>query len=491
MIEELFKGFEVLFQFSNLFACFVGVLVGALVGVLPGIGPASAIAILLPLTFKMSSVSAIIMLGGIYYGAMYGGSTTSILVNIPGEASSVMTCLDGHQMALQGRAGPALGIAAFGSFIAGTLSVIGLMLIAVPLAEVALKFGPFEYSSLIFVGLIILLQTTGKSVLKGIMMGFLGLSLSFVGLDTVSGSPRFNFGMIQFMDGIGLISLMMGLFGVAEVFTNIEMGEEQGQVMKTDLKGLFPRLQDWKDSIGAILRGSGIGFFLGMLPGGGAVISSFIAYGLERKISKHPEQFGAGAIEGVAAPEAANNAAVGGSFIPLMILGIPTNAVIAILMGALMIHGIRPGPDLLVKYPDVFWGFVASMYFGNGMLLALNLPLIPMWVQILKVPYRILFPLILLLTTIGCYSFQNSLFDVIIMVFFGVFGFILRKFKFEVTPLIMAFVLGPILELNIRRSLVISRGSFYPFVSRPFSLTFIIIGTLFLLYTLIPVFRKR
>jgi putative tricarboxylic transport membrane protein len=488
---ELFQGFAIALQLPNMFACFVGVLVGTLVGVLPGIGPAAAIAILLPITFKMTPVAAIIMLAGIYYGAMYGGSTTSILINIPGEAASVITTIDGYQMAQQGRAGPALGIAAFGSFIGGTLSVIGLMLIAVPLSKVALKFGPPEYSSLICLGLVILITLTRKSPAKGILMGLLGLVLSFIGLDPIKGVPRFNFGLIQFMDGVNIIPLIMGLFGIGEVLINIETGEERGQIVKTSFKGLFPSLKDWKESIGAILQGSVVGFFLGVLPGGGAIISSFVAYWLQGKISKHPEKLGTGAIDGVAAPETANNAAIGGSFVPLMTLGIPTNAVIAILMGALIIHGVRPGPDLIGKFPEVFWGFVASMYVGNAMLVVLNLPLIPVWVQILKVPYRVLFPLILLFTIIGSYSVNNSVFDVGLMVFFGVLGYILRKFDFDAVPLIMAFVLGPMMEEAFRQSLVISRGSFSIFINRPVSLAFLLLSAILILTLVIPMFRRR
>lgn len=484
------QGFEIAFQLQNLFYCFVGVFVGTLIGVLPGIGPSAAIALLLPITYNISALGAIIMLAGIYYGAMYGGSTTSILVNIPGEAASVITTLDGYQMAQQGRAGPALGIAAFSSFIAGTISVLGLTLIAGPVAQVALKFGPPEYFSLMCLGLIILVHLTGGSVAKGSMMGLLGLLLSFVGLDTITGAPRFNFGMIQFMDGVGLVPLMMGLFGVGEVLVNLEKPEE-GHIVKAAYKGLLPSLKDWKDSIGAILRGSVVGFFLGVLPGGGATISSFAAYGLERKISKHPEKFGKGAIEGVAAPEAANNAAVGGSMIPLLSLGIPTNGIIALLLGALIIHGLRPGPELLEKNPEIFWGFVASMYIGNGMLLVLNLPLIWIWVQILKIPYRLLFPLILLFTIVGSYSVQSSLFDVKLMIFFGLVGYLLKKFNYEPSPLIMAFVLGPMLEEAFRQSLIISRGSFRIFISRPLSLAFMVLGAITALSSFMPIFRRH
>ena len=489
---ELLEGFRIAFQISNLIACFMGVLVGTLVGVLPGVGPTAAIAILLPFTFSLTPVAGIIMLAGIYYGAMYGGSTTSILVNIPGEAASVVTCLDGYEMAKQGRAGAALGISAFASFIAGTISVVGLMLLAVPLARLALRFGPPEYCSLVFLGLMILVTMTGGSISKGFMSGLLGLILSFIGLDTITGMPRFNFGMMQFMDGISIVPLIMGLFGIGEVLINIEGEDRQATIMKTSIKGLLPSLKEWKDSIVAIFQGSFVGFLLGILPGGGAIISSFVSYWIQKKISRHPEKFGTGAIEGVAAPEAANNAAVGGSFIPLMILGIPTNAVIAILMGALIIHGVKPGPQLLSKHPDIFWGFVASMYIGNAMLLVLNLPLIPLWVRILKVPYRILFPLIILFTVIGSYSVNSSLFDVGLTIFFGVAGYFLRKFNFEMTPLIMAFVLGPLLEETLRQSLIISRGSFGIFIYRPISLAFLLLGAAFLLSHLAyKVFRKR
>ncbi|MBP1732318.1 MAG: putative TctA subunit of the Tripartite Tricarboxylate Transport(TTT) Family [Deltaproteobacteria bacterium] len=491
IFDHLVQGFGVAFQLANLFACFVGVLVGTLIGVLPGIGPAAAIAMLLPITFKIDPVTGMIMLAGIYYGAMYGGSTTSILVNIPGEAASVVTCLDGHQMARKGRAGPALGISAFGSFIAGTISIVGLMLVASPLAHMAVRFGPPEYFSLVCLGLITLIQLTGRSVRKGVMMGLFGLLLSFVGLDTVTGVPRFNFGMLEFMNGIESIPMVMGLFGISEVLLNIEAGGTGATILKTKIKGLFPGLEDWKQSIGAISRGSVLGFLLGVLPGGGTILASFISYATEKKISKHPEKFGTGTIEGVAGPEAANNAAVGGSFIPLTVLGIPTNVVIAILMGALVMHGIRPGPNFIQKYPDMFWGFVASMYLGNAMLLVLNLPLIPLWVQVLRVPYRILFPLILLFVVIGSYSVNLSRFDLALMLIFGVMGYLLRKFDYELAPLILAFILGPMLEEAFRQSLIMSEGSFSIFVARPASLIFLLLALMLLLSSLIPAIRKK
>jgi putative tricarboxylic transport membrane protein len=488
---ELINGFQVALQPANLFFCFIGVFVGTLIGVLPGIGPTAAIALLLPTTFSINPAGAIIMLAGIYYGAMYGGSTTSVLVNIPGESASVVTCLDGYAMARQGRAGAALGISAFGSFIAGSFSVVVLQLVAAPLATIALSFGPPEYFSLMCLGLVILLYLGGGSVSKNIMMGLLGLMLSFIGLDSFTGAPRFTFGMMQFVDGISFVPLIMGLFGVAEVLGNIEEPEGQQEILKTDFKGLLPTLKDWRDSIGAIFRGSIIGFFLGILPGGGATISSFVSYGVEKKISRHPERFGRGAIEGVAGPESANNAAIGGSLVPLLTLGIPTNSIIALLLAALIIHGVRPGPEMIAKNPDVFWGFIASMYLGNAMLLLLNLPLIGLWVQILRIPYRILFPLILLFTIIGSYSTNNSVFDIQLMLVFGVLGYVLKKLGFELTPLVMAFVLGPMLEQAFRQSLIISRGSFDVFLMRPISLAFLVLAIFVVFLSSLPILRRR
>lgn len=488
---ELLNGFQVALQPANLFFCFIGVFVGTLIGVLPGIGPTAAIALLLPTTFSINPAGAIIMLAGIYYGAMYGGSTTSVLVNIPGESASVVTCLDGYAMARQGRAGAALGISAFGSFIAGSFSIVVLQLVAAPLATIALTFGPPEYFSLMCLGLVILFYLGGGSVTKNIMMGLFGLILSFIGLDPFTGAPRFTFGMMQFVDGISFVPLIMGLFGVAEVLSNIEEPERQQEILKTDFKGLLPTLKDWRDSIGAIFRGSIIGFFLGILPGGGATISSFVSYGVEKKISRHPERFGRGAIEGVAGPESANNAAIGGSLVPLLTLGIPTNSIIALLLAALIIHGVRPGPEMIAKNPDVFWGFIASMYLGNAMLLLLNLPLIGLWVQILRIPYRILFPLILLFTIIGSYSTNNSIFDIQLMLVFGVLGYVLKKLGFELTPLVMAFVLGPMLEQAFRQSLIISRGTFDVFLMRPISLAFLVLAILVVFLSSLPILRRR
>jgi putative tricarboxylic transport membrane protein len=429
------------------------------------------------------------MLAGIYYGAMYGGSTTSILVNIPGEAASVVTCLDGYQMAKQGRAGPALGIAAFGSFIAGTLGLIGLMIFATPLAEFALKFGPPEYFGVILLGLTLLTYLSHGSVIKAIMMGAFGLILSFIGLDPINASPRMTFNILQLWDGIDMVPLAMGLFGISEVLINIEESATP-QILKTKIQNLFPSVLDWMQSKGAILRGSILGFFLGILPGGGAVISSFVSYSLEKRISKEPEKFGKGAIEGVAGPESANNSATAGAFVPLFTLGIPANIVMALLFGALVIHGMRPGPFLLKDHPDLFWGVISSMYIGNAMLLVLNLPLIPLWVQVLKIPYRILFPLILLFCIIGSYSLKNSVFEVLLMFIFGIVGYFFRKFDYEAAPLILAFVLGPMFETNLRQSLTLSKGSFSIFFTRPIAAVTIILAIILLVTAFIPHFTK-
>jgi putative tricarboxylic transport membrane protein len=487
---SILYGFQVTFQPINFLFCGVGVLVGTLVGVLPGIGPAGAMALLLPATFKFSPTSTIILLAGIYYGVQYGGSTTSILVKIPGEASSVMTCIDGHQMARQGRAGPALGIAAWGSFIAGTISNIGLMLVAIPLAHAALRLGPPEYFALMCTGLIIVTYLAQGSVLKAVMMGLVGIVLGSIGLDLISGFPRFTFGINELTDGVGIVPLVMGLFGISEILENLE-GSLEREVFKTRIKNLWPSLKDWMEAKWAIVRGSVIGFLLGVLPGGGAVISTFVSYAVEKKISKHPEKFGEGAIEGVAGPESANNAAAGSSLIPLLSLGIPPNPIMAIFFSALIIHGIQPGPLLIRQHPDLFWGLVASLYLGNGLLLVLNLPLIGIWIKVLDIPYKILFPMILLFCIIGVYSMNNLSFDLYVMLFFGVVGWLMRKFGYEGAPLILAFVLGPMLENALRQSLLISQGSFLIFVTRPISAIALGFAFLLLLTTFLPHFKKR
>jgi putative tricarboxylic transport membrane protein len=487
ILHNVIYGFSVALQPVHLVYCFFGVLVGTLVGVLPGLGPAAAIALLLPATFKFTPVAATIMLAGIYYGAMYGGSTTSILVNIPGEAASVVTCLDGYQMARKGRAGPALGIAAFGSFIAGTFAVIALTFVGPLLSNLAIAFGPPEFFSLMIVGITVLTYLSSGSMIKALIMAGVGLILSGVGMDTISGKYRFTFHIRSLLDGVGIVPVAMGLFGISEVLLNLET-EIKRDILSSRVKNLFPSLKDWLESVGSIVRGSILGFFLGIIPGGGAVIASFASYAIEKKVSKHPGEFGKGAIQGVAGPEAANNAGAGGSFIPLLTLGIPANPVMAILLGALMIHGLQPGPLLIKNAPDLFWGTIVSMYIGNGMLLVLNLPLIPLWVKVLKVPYYLLYPLILLFCLIGAYSIGNSASDIIIMLIFGILGFLMKKFRYDGAPLILALVLGQKLETSFRRSLIMSHGDFSIFISRPISLAFLI--TAFLLLV-IPILTQR
>jgi putative tricarboxylic transport membrane protein len=489
ILHNLIYGFSVALQPTNLLFCFLGTVLGTLIGVLPGIGPIGTISMLLPVTFHMSPTAAIIMLAGIYYGAMYGGSTTSILVNIPGEAASVVTCLDGYEMAKRGRAGAALGIAAFGSFIAGTLGIVGLMIFAAPLARFALRFGSPEYFGLLLLGLTLVTYLSRGSILKALMMGAFGLILSCVGLDSIQASPRMTFDIMQLWDGVGLVPVAMGLFGISEVLINIE-GTESTDILKTKIKSFFPTVADWMRSLWPIVRGTVLGFFLGILPGGNPVIASFLSYGLEKRISKRPEEFGKGAIEGVAGPESANNSATSGGFIPLFTLGIPSNVTMALMFGALLIHGMRPGPFLVKDHADLFWGVISSMYIGNVMLLILNLPLIPLWVQVLKVPYRILFPLILLFCIVGSYSLNNSTFDVIVMMIFGLLGYLFKKFDFEAAPLILAFVLGPMFETNLRQSLLLSKGSFMIFVSRPISAVFICVSLMLLITALLPNFKK-
>ena len=469
ILQNLLFGFSVVFTPANLLLCFLGVFIGTLIGVLPGIGPVGTMSILLPITFRTSPVTAIIMLAGIYYGAQYGGSTTSILMNIPGEASSVITCLDGYKMARQGRAGPALGMAAFASFIAGTLGVLLLTFLAPVLARFALRFGPPEYFSIMCLGLSLIIYLAAGSIPKALMMVFFGLILSQVGQDNLTAVARFTYNIPELFDGIGLVPIVMGLFGLGEIFYNLEK-EMSTDIYQAKIKGLLPSLKDWFDSAWAIIQGTFIGFFLGILPGGGAVIASFVTYGLQKKISNHPEKLGTGVIDGVAAPESANNAAAQGSFIPLFTLGVPSNVVMALLLGALIIHGITPGPFLLSEHPAVFWGAVTSMYIGNAMLLVLNLPLIPLWVQLLRVPYyKVLLPLIILFCLIGAYAINNAVMDISFMVLFGGVGYLMKKFKYEPAPLALGFVLGPLFETNLRHSLQLSDGNLTVFFTRPIS----------------------
>jgi putative tricarboxylic transport membrane protein len=486
----LLQGAQVAFQPMNLLFCFLGVFMGTLVGVLPGLGPTAAISLLLPVSFHLSPVSSIIMLAGIYYGAMYGGSTTSILVNMPGEAASVITCLDGHQMAKKGRAGAALGIAAFGSFIAGTIGAVGIMLVAPPMAKFALAFGPAEYFSLLLMGIVIIVYMSSGSILKDLLSAMFGLLLGTIGMDSISGTQRLTFGILELTDGIGFIPAVMGLFGVSEIFMNVERAVVTTLVTEK-VKNLLPDRQDWKESFWPIIRGTVLGFFMGVLPGPAPVISTYSSYALEKKISKTPEKFGTGYIVGVAGPEAANNAASSGAMIPLFTLGIPANSVIAVLLGAFMIHGLQPGPMFISKYPDVFWATIVSMYIGNAMLLVLNLPLIPLWVKVLKVPYTILFPLILVFCLIGVYSLNFSQVEITLMIAFGVLGYLMRKYKFEMPPLILALVLGPMMESSLRLSLLMSQGDPTTFLRRPLSAAFMIVSTTLIVLAMIPGIQKK
>ena len=485
LLTNLSNGFSLALSAGNLIFAALGAVIGTAIGVLPGLGPPATVALLLPLTYKMDPTSAIIMLAGIFYGAMYGGSTTSILLNIPGEAASVVTCLDGYKMARQGRAGPALGISAIGSFFAGTVSIFGLSLVAPTLANFALKFGPPEYFSLILLGLMMAVYLSEESIIKGLAMGSLGLLFGTVGIDPVLGATRFTFGLSRLTDGFDFVVVAMGLFGIAEVLMNLEAPEIR-DIFETTLKGLFPTLRDWRRCWASVVRGSLLGFFIGVLPGGGAIISSFVSYAVEKRISKHPEEFGKGAIEGVAAPEAANNAASTSSFIPLLTLGIPGNATIAMIFVALMIHGIRPGPLFIQEHPDLFWGVVASMYVGNLMLLGLNLPLIGLWVRMLRVPYHFLAVVVVIICLIGSYSINNSAFDVGMMVIFGVLGYFMRKGGFPPAPLILSLILGPPLERSLQQSLISSGGDPSIFIERPISVALLCVAA-FLMLT--PIFK--
>jgi putative tricarboxylic transport membrane protein len=490
LLQNIITGFQVSLQPMNLLYCFFGAAIGTLIGVLPGIGPAGTIALLLPISFNIPPVSAIILLSGIYYGSMYGGSITSILVNIPGEAASVITCIDGYEMAKKGRAGPALGISALGSFIGGTIGIFGLMLLTPPMAKAAKQFGAPEYFGLVCLGLSLLVYLGGGSIQKSLISAIVGLILSFIGQDIFTGEDRFTFGIIELKDGINLVALFMGFFGISEVLMGLEQPIRR-EILKTNLRNLFPNLKDWVDSIGAILRGTLIGFFLGAIPGGSAVIASFASYAVEKKVSKYPERFGTGVIEGVAGPETANNAAAQGAFIPLLGLGIPANVTMALLLGAFMLHGIRPGPIMIERHPDLFWGIVTSMYVGNAMLLLFNLPLIGVWIQILRVPYRILFPLIIIFCLIGSYSVNNSTFDILTMIVFGIIGYVFRKMGFEGAPLVLAFILGSMLEQSLRQSLIMSHGNISIFITRPIAAGCLLLTILMFLSSLFPFLKKK
>ena len=489
MFESVLTGFSISLSLNNIFYALIGTIVGTVVGILPGLGPGATIALLLPLTFKLNVTSAIIMLAGIYYGVAYGGTLTSVLMNIPGESCTVVTCIDGYQMAKKGRAGAALSIAAIGSFIGSTVGVIGIMLVAPPLASIALTFGAAEYTSLMITGLTLVTYLSSKSPLKSITMAAVGLIFGCVGLDPIEGNERLTFGSVTLLDGINIVPLAMGLFGIGEVLTMVEGSvEETGLVQSSvKLRNLLPTRQEWKDSIGPICRATPLGFFLGILPGGGANLASFISYGLEKRVSKHPEKFGTGIIEGVAGPETANNSGTAGAFIPLLTLGLPFNVITALLLAAFMVHGVTPGPMILKKSPEVFWGVVTSMYIGNFMLLVLNLPLIGVFINILRIPYPILSPLIGVICFIGAFSLSNNPMDIVVMVFFGLLGYLMRKFEYDAAPLILAYVLGPMLERSLRQALMYSNGSLGIFVTRPISAALLSVALLSILSPVLKV----
>ncbi|AOG05583.1 tripartite tricarboxylate transporter permease [Bosea sp. RAC05] len=490
MFSNLSLGFGVALSLQNIALCFAGCLVGTLIGVLPGVGPIATIAILLPITFGLDPVGALIMLAGIYYGAQYGGSTTAILVNIPGEATSVVTTLDGHQMAKQGRAGVALGTAALGSFFAGCVATLFIAALGAPLTKLALLFGPAEYFSLMVMGLCFAVVLARGSILKAFCMIMLGLLLSTVGTDLETGQERMTFGFAPLADGIDFAVLAMGVFGFAEVLRNLESPETR-DVVKTKIGRLLPDWSDIKQSIKPVLRGTFLGGTLGILPGNGAVLGPFASYTLEKKLAKDPSRFGKGAIEGVAGPESANNAGAQTAFIPLLTLGIPPNAVMALMVGAMTIHGIIPGPQVMTKNPELFWGMIASMWIGNLMLLVINLPLVGLWVKLLQVPYRLMFPSILIFCCIGIYSVNNQPVDVAFTAMFGLFGYLLIKLGFEPAPMLLGFVLGKLMEEKLRQALIISRGSFMTFVERPISAGLLIVAVAILVIALLPSINKK
>ncbi len=492
-LQHLVTGFTIAATVQNLLYCLIGCIVGTLVGVLPGLGPIAGIALLIPATFSLNPTSAIIMLAGIYYGAMYGGSTTSILLNVPGETASVITCIDGYQMAQKGRAGPALAIVAIGSFIAGTIGIFGLVFLAPPLAEAALAFGPPEYFSLMVFGFIVLSNVTGTSLVKSLMMAIVGLIIGTIGLDPVTGDARFTFGSIYLLGGIEFVAVAIGLFGIGEVLINVEKPLEmlEQRALVPRFRELYPTFQDFKKSIKPILRGTGIGFGVGLVPGPAPVIATYSSYMIERRISKHPEEFGKGAIEGVAGPESANNSACQTAFIPLFVLGIPFAPPTAILLGALLIHGVSPGPLLIGDHPELFWGVIASMYIGNFILLILNLPFVPLFANILRIPKKILLPLVILFCMTGMYTVNNSVFDIWMMLLFGAMGFLMRKWAYEGAPLLLALVLGPKLEVAFRQSLMISHGDFGVFVNRPISMVFLLATAIFLIFPAVRLMFKK
>ncbi|MEH7084928.1 tripartite tricarboxylate transporter permease [Neobacillus drentensis] len=487
----LLGGFETALTWTNLLYCLVGVTFGMLIGVLPGLGPTAGTALLLPLTFALEPVSAIIMLSGIYYGSMYGGTITSVLINTPGEAASLITCLDGYPLAKQGRAGVALGSAGIGSFIGGIISIIGLVLVGPILAKQALKFGPPEFFAMVSLGLALLLGLMGKSLLKGILGALFGLSLAFVGQDPSSGIIRFAFGETHLMNGFDFISIAMGLFGLSELFLNAEASMSSNAEAPPKVQGLLPHREEWKPMMKSIGRGSLLGFFIGLIPGTNSVIPTILSYSMEKKLAKDPSRFGKGAIEGVAGPETANNSYCGGALVPLFTLGIPSSPAIAVLLGAFIMHGLTPGPMLFQKNPEMVWGIIASMFVGNAILLIMNLPMANFWARLTLVPYRLLFPIILMITIVGTYSLNNSLFDVGAMLVFGIIGYFLKKAEFPLAPIILTYVLGVLLEKTLLQSLTIFEGSFFGFFTRPISGTILTIAIISIVFSIVASMKNR
>jgi TctA family transporter len=490
LLSNLALGFATAASPENLLFCLIGVILGTLIGVLPGIGATATIAMLLPITFQLEPVSSLIMLAGIYYGAQYGGSTTAILINMPGESSSAVTAIDGYQMARRGKAGTALAVAALGSFFAGTVATLLVAIFAPPLTVIALKFGAAEYFSLMVLGLVSAIALAHGSILKALAMVVLGLLLGLVGTDIYSGTPRFNLGVTEYADGLNFVALAVGVFGIAEILRNLEGGQDRS-VLGTRLTGLFPSREDLKAMIAPMLRGTAIGSALGILPGGGAILAAFASYTVEKKLSKTPEEFGRGAIAGVAGPESANNAGAQTSFIPLLTLGIPANPVMALMVGAMIIQGIVPGPNVAAEQPALFWGIIASMWIGNLMLVVLNLPLIGLWVKLLKVPYHVLFPIIMVFCSIGVYSVNANVYDLYAVAFFGLLGYVLLKLRCEPAPLLLGFVLGPMLEENLRRAMILGRGDPTTFLTRPISLALLLMAVAVLVIVLLPQVRKK
>jgi putative tricarboxylic transport membrane protein len=493
LINNLSIGFGVAFTAQNLLYAFIGCILGTLIGVLPGIGPVATIAMLLPATYALPPIAALIMLAGIYYGAQYGGSTTAILVNLPGESSSVVTCIDGYQMARQGRAGPALAAAGLGSFFAGCVGTLILAAFAPPLTELAFKFGPAEYFSLMILGLVGAVVLASGSLLKAISMILLGLLLGLVGTDVNSGVARFSFDIPELTDGIGFVVIAMGVFGYGEIITNLAQPEDDREVFTAEVHGLWPTKADFKAMAPAVLRGTALGSLLGVLPGGGALLAAFAAYTVEKKIPLKPGEiaFGKGNIRGVAGPESANNAGAQTSFIPLLTLGIPPNAVMALMVGAMTIHNIQPGPQVMTSNPELFWGLIASMWIGNLMLIILNLPLIGMWIKLLTVPYKFMFPAIVLFCAIGVYSTNNNTFDIWLVAAFGFIGYVFAKLGCEPAPLLLGFILGPMMEENLRRALLLSRGDWSVFLTRGLSASLLAVAALLLVIVLLPAVKNK